>query len=180
MYRKASPRTIRRRISYEQPSTRRGSGHRAGRSPYRPTPESRARPFALALAPPFLFFAKGLVQVGRGHRERVELGQIGLKRRIVDPFGVQLQIDVPRQPHLLDAFHVAGTRAVTESVEDVDDFLVFGQRRTVGQNHAGNKDCQNCDTCDHNRFNTANMPESRDELKFFDCRSRIFPARLPA
>ena len=88
--------------------------------------------FALALLLHLLLVAEGLVQIGRVHREDVEFGEVGLQLRIVDPFGVQLLLDVPVQAHFFDPLDVAGARAIAESVQDVNDFLSVGERLVVG------------------------------------------------
>ena len=54
-----------------------------------------------------------------------------LHRGVIDGFGMQLLFDVVVQAHLLHGFHVAGTRAERDAIQDVDDFVAVRWRRLL-------------------------------------------------
>jgi hypothetical protein len=56
---------------------------------------------------------------------------------VVDRLGMELLLDVPVDPHLLDTSHVAGPRAVPQPIEDVTRTIGAGKGFGVGREARG-------------------------------------------
>ena len=73
-------------------------------------------------------------QLRGGHREGRIIFQPRLQGPVVDRIRIQLLVDPLRQPHLLDALDVAGTRSVGQPIQSVHDGLIggeFGDRQAL-------------------------------------------------
>ena len=66
-------------------------------------------------------------------------------RPIGDALGVKLVVDEALEPGCTNLLDVAGTRPVSDAIQDVDDGLVArGRRRGGGERHAGVQAGSNC------------------------------------
>ena len=81
-------------------------------------------------------------ELARAEVQRGELGQTLIERRVRNASGVQLLVDVRREPHLLHAFDIARLRTEADPIEDVDDgagVRLCGHRRSLRRDRAGQK-----------------------------------------
>jgi hypothetical protein len=68
-----------------------------------------------------------VIDVRDGHAQGRQVRKSRLERRIVYAIGVQLLVDVAREPGPPDPLDIAGAGTVAEPVEDVKDLLVLAQ-----------------------------------------------------